>query len=52
MVDVDDAPALAAGLERLIEDAALRRRLGTDAREWASRFTWDGIAEREREWLD
>jgi glycosyltransferase involved in cell wall biosynthesis len=52
MVDVDDAPALAAGLERLIEDAALRRRLGSDAREWASRFTWDGIAERERQWLE
>lgn len=52
MVDVDDAPALAAGLERLIEDADLRRRLGADAREWASRFTWDGIAERERKWLE
>lgn len=52
MVDVDDAPALGAGLERLIEDADLRRRLGTGAREWASRFTWDGIAERERLWLE
>jgi glycosyltransferase involved in cell wall biosynthesis len=33
VVPVDDAPAIAAALERLYRDAALRRRLGAGARE-------------------
>jgi glycosyltransferase involved in cell wall biosynthesis len=52
MIDVDDAQGLVDGLERLIGDADLRRKMGADAREWASRFTWESIAEREREWLE
>jgi glycosyltransferase involved in cell wall biosynthesis len=52
MIDVDDAQALVDGLERLIADADLRRKMGSDAREWASRFTWESIAKREREWLE
>jgi glycogen synthase len=51
MAPIEDKEALAAGLERLISDAPLRRELGRNAREWALRFTWDGIAERERKWL-
>jgi glycosyltransferase involved in cell wall biosynthesis len=51
MVPIDDAPELIRGMETLITDPELRRRLGADARVWAARFTWDGIALREREWL-
>jgi glycosyltransferase involved in cell wall biosynthesis len=52
MVPVEDAAALVAGLETLLGDASLRRQMGANAREWASRFTWDGIAAREKAWLD
>lgn len=51
MVPIEDGPALGAGLERLIGDAALRGELGRNAREWAARFTWDGIAARELAWI-
>ncbi|MDQ3001526.1 MAG: glycosyltransferase family 4 protein [Fibrobacterota bacterium] len=51
MVPVDDGPALIAGMESLIRDDSLRRDLGANAREWASRFTWEGVAARERDWL-
>lgn len=51
LVPVDDAEALLAGMREFIEDAGMRRRLEGNAREWASRFTWDGVAAREREWL-
>ncbi|MDB5105069.1 MAG: glycosyl transferase group 1 [Fibrobacteres bacterium] len=52
MVPVADGQALVVSLGRLIEDGALRRELGRNARQWASRFTWDGIAARERAWLE
>lgn len=51
MVPVEDEAALVAGLERLIRDGALRNELGANARQWASRFTWDEIASREAKWL-
>jgi glycosyltransferase involved in cell wall biosynthesis len=52
LVPVDDAEALREGLETLIGDEVLRKRLAGNAREWAARFSWDGIAMREREWLE
>ncbi|HKP94909.1 MAG TPA: glycosyltransferase family 4 protein [Fibrobacteria bacterium] len=52
MVPVEDRAALEAALGDLIQDGALRRRLGMNAREWAARFTWEGIAAREKAWLD
>lgn len=42
-----DAPALAAALDRLAGDPALRARLGTRARERVIRdFTWDAVGAR------
>jgi glycosyltransferase involved in cell wall biosynthesis len=52
LVPVDDGQALGEGLARLILDEDLRKRLAGNAREWAARFSWDGIATREREWLE
>jgi glycosyltransferase involved in cell wall biosynthesis len=39
-------PDLAAGLARLLEDPALRARLGEAGRERAAAFTWEKIARR------
>jgi glycosyltransferase involved in cell wall biosynthesis len=52
LTPVDDQEALLAGMRDFIRDPALRGRLAGNAREWASRFAWEGIATREREWLD
>jgi glycosyltransferase involved in cell wall biosynthesis len=52
LVPVDDPEALREGLRILIEDAGLRNRLAANARDWAARFSWEGIAARERDWLD
>ncbi len=53
LVPPGDAAALAAAMERLVDDPALRSRLGAEARGLvAERFTWDRIAEAaERELL-
>jgi glycosyltransferase involved in cell wall biosynthesis len=47
LVQPEDPDDLAAGLARLLDDDALRRTLGRQAREWATEFTWDRIAERQ-----
>src|SRR5919108_343463 len=44
-----DVPALARGIERLIEDEPLRRRMGARARESARRFTKETILDRWEE---
>jgi glycosyltransferase involved in cell wall biosynthesis len=49
VVPPNDAPALAAGITRLIEDEALRRRLGAAARENIRRFS---VEEIMRQWED
>lgn len=51
MVPVEDGAALVEAMRKLCEDVALREELGSHAREWASQFTWNEIAERERLWL-
>lgn len=51
MVAIDATQELIDGMEKLIEAADLRHRMGKDAREWASRFTWESIAQREWQWL-
>ena len=43
LVPRDDAAALVAALRRLIEDAALRERLGQEARRYAARFEWGAV---------
>jgi glycosyltransferase involved in cell wall biosynthesis len=52
LVPVDDPEALREAMRTLIRDAALRNRLAGNARTWAARFSWEGIAAREKEWLD
>ena len=44
LVRPGDVPALAAALRRVLEDDALRERLGAAALRWAARFTWDSAA--------
>jgi glycosyltransferase involved in cell wall biosynthesis len=47
LVEPRDADALAAAMDRLIDDAALRSRLGNAARQQAvAKFSWEGIAAR------
>ncbi|HEX5436705.1 MAG TPA: glycosyltransferase family 4 protein [Gemmatimonadaceae bacterium] len=45
----DDEPALHAALVRLLGDAALRARLGVEARRTAERFAQDGVIDRHLE---
>jgi glycosyltransferase involved in cell wall biosynthesis len=52
LVPSGDAPALAAALAMLLDDSALRRRLGTAARERVLRqFRADSAAARLAEWM-
>jgi glycosyltransferase involved in cell wall biosynthesis len=46
LVDPHDANAIAAGLQRLVDDAALRERLGAAGVERARVFSWDTAIER------
>lgn len=46
LVPFDDDDGLAAALVRVLEDAALRERLGTQGVAWAGRFTWPDCARR------
>lgn len=46
-----DVPALAAAMLRLMNDDALRQRLGTAAREWSGNFDWDVMARQILEHL-
>lgn len=43
IIPCGDPPALARAVQELIDDAALRDRLGTAARDRASRFCWDVV---------
>ena len=44
LVDPGDEAALAEAIRRLVEDSALRRRLGENGRRFASQFSWDACA--------
>jgi glycosyltransferase involved in cell wall biosynthesis len=46
LAPADDAPAFAAALTMLIEDGALRSRMGQAARARAVTFSWDGTMAR------
>jgi glycosyltransferase involved in cell wall biosynthesis len=52
LVPPDDVPALAAAVTRLYQDADLRQRLGTRAREVVTHYTWAARAARIRELLE
>ena len=43
LVPSGDVAAMTSALRRLLDDAALRERLGVAAQRWAARFTWDAV---------
>lgn len=47
----NDRAHLEECIERLLDDEALRRKLESNGRTWALRFSWDRSAERVEEWL-
>lgn len=51
LVPHGDVPALADRIRTLVGDAALRQRMGRDARAFARQFTWDRAAERTESFL-
>jgi glycosyltransferase involved in cell wall biosynthesis len=51
LVRADDASALVGGIRRLLDDAALRTRLGTELCTRAPRHTWDARAARILAWI-
>lgn len=51
LVEPDDVASIAAGLERLLADAALREKLGVEGRSRAAEFTWGRTALATREIL-
>ena len=48
LVDPGSVRSLAGAIQRLIEDDPLRKRLGQAARERASAYTWDRLAQQQR----
>jgi len=51
VVDPMDVLSIAAGLERLLDDASLREKLGAIGRKRAAEFTWERAASTTREVL-
>ena len=51
LVPHGDVQALTARIRQLIEDETLRERLGSDARRFAERFTWDRAADETAAFL-
>ncbi len=50
-VPIGDKQALAKAILDLLQDPDRRKTMGLQAREWALRFTWNAIAEKEAVWL-
>jgi len=50
-VPAEDAHALRDAMLRLLEEPELRERMGRKGRERARAFSWEGIAEKEWEWI-
>jgi glycosyltransferase involved in cell wall biosynthesis len=50
-VDGDDVNAIATGLESLLANEGLRKKLGDEGKRRASAYTWDNAASRTREVL-
>lgn len=51
LVDAEDPDAIAMGLDRLVDDEDLRRKLGAEGIRRAKGYTWAGAAERTLEVL-
>ena len=51
LVDPEDVGSIAAGLERLLDDASLREKLGAAGKQRAAEFTWERAAAATREVL-
>jgi len=49
LVPPKDAPALASALRTLLEDGGMRQELGRRARERASRYSWDAVAQMQEQ---
>ena len=49
LVPSENPQALANAMNRLLNDALLRKRLGTAGRKWATQFTWDRTAQAQEE---
>ena len=47
LVESGDVAALETGMRRLLDDPNLRDSYGNRGREWARRFDWDSIAQRQ-----
>jgi len=45
LIEPGDKAGLDSALATLVEDAALRERLGANGRKWAEKFSWDQCAE-------
>ena len=45
-VDAEDPDAIASGLERLLADGALRKKLGEEGKRRAKAYTWESAGER------
>jgi glycosyltransferase involved in cell wall biosynthesis len=49
LVNANDVDALARGMEKILGDSDLRKRLGTGGYAWAGNFTWDKVARNQEE---
>lgn len=52
VVDGNDADGLAAAIRRLVDDPALRARMGQEGRRWAMEHDWSAVVEQTRRLLD
>jgi len=49
LVPYEDVDALAAAINRIVEDDELRHRMGAAGRKWARNFSWDEAARQQEE---
>lgn len=52
IVDGEDLDALASAIRRLLDDPALRARMGDEGRRWAMEHDWAAVVEKTERFLD
>jgi glycosyltransferase involved in cell wall biosynthesis len=52
LVSHGDVEALAKAISRLLADVGFREKMGANAREWATRFSWEEMARRSLQFLE